>query len=97
MTPKAPTRRSNAELAEDALQKARRYRARAREEARRAAGEFGLWVRTLAERGDAAAVDLCARWEGRKPTPKPDAKRPARNPAEPIKAAQNWPVRSSPR
>ena len=92
MTPKAPTRRSNAELAEDALQKARRYRARAREEARRAAGEFGLWVRTLADRGDAAAMDLCARWDGRKAPHKPEAKRPARGPAEPIRAAQNWPV-----
>lgn len=92
MTPKSPTRRSNAELAQDALQKARRYRARARDDARRAAGEFGLWVRTLAERGDAAAADLCARWDGRKPARKPEAARPARNPSEPIKTAQNWPV-----
>lgn len=78
MTRKAPTRRSNAELAEDALQKARLYRARAREEERRAAGEFGLWVRSLAADGDAAAVDLCARWDARKGSGKSAAPRPVR-------------------
>lgn len=122
MTRKAPTRRSNAELAEDALQKARLYRARAREEERRAAGEFGLWVRSLAADGDAAAADLCARWDAREGAGKSAAARTARqvratsavkggqaraagvsaaaqdpprrtrDPSEPIRAAQNWPV-----
>lgn len=114
MTRKLPTRRSNAELAEDALQKARLYRQRAREDERRAAGDFGLWVRALAARGDAAAADLCARWDNRtgsgaaapRPSrtaraggtaaeasaPHPGPPRRPRNPSEPIKAAQNWPV-----
>lgn len=114
MTRKLPTRRSNAELAEDALQKARLYRQRAREDEQRAARDFGLWVRRLAAGGDVAASDLCARWDSRKgggaaaarpsrpakhagrgadaPMPKAEPPRKPRNPSEPIKAAQNWPV-----
>ncbi|MFN7397981.1 MAG: hypothetical protein ACK5SX_02690 [Sandaracinobacter sp.] len=90
MTPKAPTRRSNAELAQDALAKARLYRARAREEDRRAAADFGLWVRALAARGDADATELCTRWDARA-TARGKAK-PGRDAARPAKVVQNWPV-----
>jgi hypothetical protein len=90
MTAKAPTRRSNAELAQDALAKARLYRARAREEERRAAADFGLWVRALAARGDVDATELCTRWDARA-TARGKAK-PGRDAARPAKVAHNWPV-----
>jgi hypothetical protein len=106
MTTKPPNRKSNAELAEEALAKAKLYRARAREEERRAAGEFGLWVQGLAAKGDPEALSVCNRWAEQqgidppvKAAPEPREKRVFKprsrhldDPGRPIRTAQNWPV-----
>lgn len=92
MSAMLPTRRSNAELAEEALARARMYRAKARADAQRAAGAFGLWVQELAAKGDAGAIALCERWNGRTASGRGGAAKKAPRGSAPIQAARAWPV-----